>query len=93
MVVSRLADSHLVSRTSAPGDARRLSISLTSAGRALLRRAPDTAQARLIDGLRALDRSELRGLAHYLSTLEEILAETVSEGRTRATGTSRVRQA
>ena len=92
MVVSRLADSHLVSRTSSPGDARRLSISLTSAGRALLRKAPDTAQARLIDGLRTLDKSELRGLADYLSTLDEILVESASEGRTRQSGSSRVRR-
>jgi DNA-binding MarR family transcriptional regulator len=92
MVVSRLADSHLVSRTSAPGDARRLSISLTSAGRALLRKAPDTAQARLIEGLRSLDKSELRGLADHLSTLDEILVENASEGRSRPSGSSRVRR-
>ena len=92
MVVSRLADSHLVSRTSSPGDARRLSISLTSAGRALLRKAPDTAQARLVEGLRTLDKSELRGLADYLSTLDEILVESASESRPRAPGPSRVRR-
>jgi DNA-binding MarR family transcriptional regulator len=90
MVVSRLAESRLVSRTSAPGDARRLSISLTSAGRALLRRAPDTAQARLIEGLRSLDRSELRGLADYLSALDDILVESASEGRGRHGGSTRV---
>jgi len=92
MVVSRLAESRLVNRTSAPGDARRLSISLTAAGRALLRRAPDTAQARLIEGLRSLDRSELRGLADYLSTLDEILVESASEGRSRHSGSSRLRR-
>lgn len=92
MVVSRLVDSRLVSRSSAPGDARRLSISLTSAGRALLRKAPDTAQARLVEGLRALDKSELRGLADYLSTLDEILLENTSEGRSRSNGHSWVRR-
>jgi DNA-binding MarR family transcriptional regulator len=92
MVVSRLAESHLVSRTSSPGDARRLSISLTAAGRALLRRAPDTAQARLVEGLCTLDKSELRGLADYLSTLDEILVESASEGRTRQSGSPRVRR-
>lgn len=92
MVVSRLADSHLVSRASAPGDARRLSISLTPAGRALLRRAPDTAQARLVEGLRALDRVQLRGLADYLSVLDEILVESAAEDRNRQNGSSRVRR-
>ena len=92
MVVSRLAESHLVSRTSYPGDARRLSISLTAAGRAPLRRAPDTAQARLVEGLCTLDKSGLRGLADYLSTLDEILIESASEGRSRPNGLSRVRR-
>lgn len=63
-----------------------------SAGRALLRRAPDTAQARLVEGLRTLDKSELRGLADYLSTLDEILVENATEGRTRHSGSSRVRR-
>jgi DNA-binding MarR family transcriptional regulator len=92
MVVSRLAESRLVSRTSAPGDARRLLISLTPAGRALLKKAPDTAQARLIDGLRTLDKVELRGLADYLSTLDEILVESTAESRKHG-GSTRIRQA
>jgi DNA-binding MarR family transcriptional regulator len=92
MVVSRLAESRLVSRDSAPGDARRLSISLTSAGRALLRKAPDTAQARLVEGLRSLDKSELRGLADYLTTLDEILVESTAESRSRPSGSSRIRR-
>jgi DNA-binding MarR family transcriptional regulator len=92
MVVSRLAENRLVSRTSAPGDARRLSISLTPAGRALLRKAPDTAQARLVEGLRSLDKAELRGLADYLSTLDEILVESTAESRKHG-GPTRIRQA
>jgi len=57
---------------SAPGNARRLSISLTSAGRALLRKAPVTAQARLVEELRTLDKSELRGLAGLTSGVGHI---------------------
>ena len=89
MVVRRLVDSRLVSRSAAPGDARRLSISLTAAGRALLKKAPDTAQARLIAGLRSLDRAKLRGLADYLDTLDEILIESTAEKRTRLGGAAR----
>jgi DNA-binding MarR family transcriptional regulator len=92
MVVSRLVENRLVTRTSAPGDARRLSISLTAAGRALLRRAPETAQARLIEGLRSLDKGQLRGLADYLTTLDDILIERTSESRSRQGGSPRVRR-
>jgi DNA-binding MarR family transcriptional regulator len=89
MVVSRLAESRLVSRSPAEGDARRLSISLTAAGRALLKKAPDTAQARLIEGLRSLDRAKLRSLADYLTTLDEILIESTAESRSRSPGSAR----
>lgn len=75
MVVSRLVESHLVTRTAARGDARRLSISLTPAGRALLRKAPDAAQTRLVDGLRSLSRHELHTLAGHLSTLTSVIGE------------------
>ncbi len=92
MVVSRLVDSRLVSRTASPSDARRLSISLTGAGRALLRRAPETAQARLIDGLRSLDKSQLHGLADYLTTLDDILIESTAESRARPAGSPRIRR-
>ncbi len=73
MVVSRLVEHRLVTRHPARGDARRLSISLTSTGRALLRRAPHAAQTRLIKGLRTLSRSELHALATQLRTLTEVI--------------------
>jgi DNA-binding MarR family transcriptional regulator len=78
MVVSRLVESRLVTRTAARGDARRLSISLTPAGRALLRKAPDAAQTRLVEGLRSMSRAELHTLAGHLSTLTNVIGEQVA---------------
>ena len=75
MVVARLVESRLVTRISALGDARRLSISLTPAGRALLRRSPDAAQTRLVKALRTMSRPELRELAGNLGLLTDILGE------------------
>lgn len=80
MVVSRLVEGRLVTRTAARGDARRLSISLTPAGRALLRKAPDAAQTQLVEGLRSLSRGELHALAGHLSTLTTLIgAQTAAE--------------
>jgi len=75
MVVSRLVDHDLVRRSHSRGDARRVSISLTPAGRAVVRKAPYTAQTRLIDGLRTFSRSELRALGDYLETVAELASE------------------
>jgi DNA-binding MarR family transcriptional regulator len=75
MVVSRLVDSDLVRRSHSRGDARRVSISLTPAGRAIVRKAPYTAQTRLVDGLRTLSRHELRALGDYLETVAELASE------------------
>jgi DNA-binding MarR family transcriptional regulator len=82
MVVSRLVAGDLVRRTPSRGDARRVSISLTPAGRALVRKAPYTAQTRLIAGLQTFSRSELRQLGDYLEAVAELAAEQVEgEGR------------
>jgi DNA-binding MarR family transcriptional regulator len=75
MVVSRLVEGRLVTRTAARGDARRLSISLTPAGRALLRRAPDAAQTQLVEGLQSMSRGELHALARHLGTLTSVIGE------------------
>lgn len=75
MVVSRLVDSDLVRRSPSRGDARRVSVSLTPAGRAVVRKAPHTALTRLIGGLRTLSRSELRILGDCLEMIAELSAE------------------
>lgn len=75
MVVSRLVDKDLVRRTSSHTDARRVSLSLTPAGRALVRKAPETAQTRLIAGLENLSRTDIRALADSLETVAKSVAQ------------------
>lgn len=65
-VVARLVEARLVSRRAAPDDARRAVLSPTPAGRALLRAAPPTVQADLVDGLRRISPGSLRALADGL---------------------------
>ena len=54
VVVQRLVERGLVSRAVAAHDARRREVSVTAAGRRLLRKAPTAAQERLISGLQQL---------------------------------------
>lgn len=75
MVVARLVENGLVTRSASSRDGRRLSISLTPAGRAMLRRSPDPVQARLMNALRALPRADLKELAGGLSALEGLLVK------------------
>lgn len=89
MVVSRLVEHKLVTRHPSRGDARRLSISLTPTGRALLKKAPHAAQTRLIKGLRTLSRHELHALATELRTLTEVIEKQEKGGETVAAKESR----
>ena len=73
MVVARLVENRLVTRPAARGDARKLSISLTSAGRNYLRRAPDVARMRLINALRGLSRGDLKILSMQLGNVVAIM--------------------
>lgn len=69
VVVSKLVERGLVARSSSASDARRLILKLTPEGRALLKRAPDAAQERLvaaIDGLFAPERKKLSALLQML---------------------------
>ncbi len=72
-IVSRLVERRLVTRSADRGDARKLSISLTAAGRAVLRKAPQVAQTSLVAGLRELSRGDLKQLAKSLSVLTEAM--------------------
>jgi DNA-binding MarR family transcriptional regulator len=69
IVVGRLAERRLVSRRAAADDARRTEIALTASGRALLRKAPEAMQERLIGALARLGPGQLRGLAQHLTAL------------------------
>jgi MarR family transcriptional regulator, lower aerobic nicotinate degradation pathway regulator len=73
VVVSRLVSRRLVARTVSSEDARRIVLTLTPAGRALLARAPEAAQARLVGGLRRLPPREARALARGLRALVDVM--------------------
>src|SRR5437764_2749124 len=65
VVVRRLVDRALVTRTTAHRDKRRVRIELTDAGRVLLGQAPPTVQVSLVEGLRRMSldaRLELAAL-------------------------------
>jgi DNA-binding MarR family transcriptional regulator len=66
VVVRRLVDRGLVSRTAAPTDKRRVHISLTEAGETMLRGAPPTVQADLLDGIQSLRADQRATLADLL---------------------------
>jgi DNA-binding MarR family transcriptional regulator len=73
-VAARLVDRGLVVRRTDANDRRRVVLSLTPAGRALMRRAPDAAQERLLGaaaGLPASMRAAVaRGLEHVARAME-----------------------
>ena len=75
VVVSRLVARRLVSRSVSPDDGRRVIIALTPAGRATLRRAPEAAQAQLMEAAERLPRRELLALAAGLRKLVSKLPE------------------
>jgi DNA-binding MarR family transcriptional regulator len=69
VVVTRLAAAGLVVRTRSASDARRAEVALTARGRALLRRVPEPAQARLLSALAGVAPAERRALARGLGAL------------------------
>jgi DNA-binding MarR family transcriptional regulator len=66
VVVQRLAEKRLVAKVAARDDRRRVTLTLTEAGRAILRRSPQPVQERLIAGIGALGARERRVLATAL---------------------------
>lgn len=68
VVVRRLVDRGLVTRTAAPNDKRRVNIALTPAGSEMLRDAPHTVQADLIDGMNRMRPDQRVALADLLET-------------------------
>ena len=69
VVVTRLVARGLVARTAFPDDARRVTLALTPRGRALLRKAPETLQGRLLASFERLSRSERKTLVEGLQRL------------------------
>ncbi|HEV8234063.1 MAG TPA: MarR family transcriptional regulator [Gemmatimonadaceae bacterium] len=71
VVVRRLVDRALVTRTTAHRDKRRVRIELTDAGRTLLGQAPPTVQGSLVEGLR---RMSLDGRLELAALMREWLS-------------------
>jgi DNA-binding MarR family transcriptional regulator len=69
VVVSRLAARKLVARRPDPTDARRAQVTIAARGRALLERAPEPAQERLV---RVLARLPERRVAQLATTLTQL---------------------
>jgi DNA-binding MarR family transcriptional regulator len=76
VVVTRLARRGLAHKRTGDEDARRIEIRLSPSGRALLKRAPRTAQERLVAALDALPGAERARLAITLETLARGMALT-----------------
>ncbi|HTQ02591.1 MAG TPA: MarR family winged helix-turn-helix transcriptional regulator [Polyangiaceae bacterium] len=72
VVVSRLVARGHVKRTRSKVDRRSVVLALTPSGRALLARAPEAAQERLLGALAQLERSELATLAALLAKTVEL---------------------
>lgn len=69
VVVNRLVRRGLVTKRRSEEDGRRVELRLSPRGKALVRRSPQVAQGRLIEGLRALPVGEGRQLARLLRRL------------------------
>jgi DNA-binding MarR family transcriptional regulator len=74
VVVSRLVERGLLTRTRGGDDGRRISIAATAAGRALLARAPAAAQERLLAGLGLMGGASRKQLAELLGRLVDLMA-------------------
>ena len=68
-LVERLKEQALVERTTHPDDRRRAVVRITTAGRRILRKAPDAPTSTLLTALRRMQRSELSTLARSLRGL------------------------
>ncbi|HEY7088472.1 MAG TPA: MarR family winged helix-turn-helix transcriptional regulator [Tepidisphaeraceae bacterium] len=76
VVVQRLEERGLVERATSPTDARRTVLSLTTAGRSLVRKSPQAAQERLIAAIKQLPAGDRRTLA---ALMERVAREALGE--------------
>jgi DNA-binding MarR family transcriptional regulator len=67
VVVQRLVSRGLVERLRSPSDGRRIELSLTAEGRAVLDRAPGAAQEQLLEGLSRMPAASRQQLAQLLT--------------------------
>jgi DNA-binding MarR family transcriptional regulator len=66
VVVTRLVEQGLVHRKPHRDDARRTTIDLSAKGKKMLTKSPETAQARLVQGLQKLSPQQLHTIAEGL---------------------------
>jgi DNA-binding MarR family transcriptional regulator len=74
VVVRRLVERKLVAKTTSADDRRRVRLTVTDSGRAVLRRSPEAVQDRLIAGIAALPPLERRALVSTLGTIADTLS-------------------
>ena len=75
VVLARLTERGLVARRVDPKDRRRVRLSLTARGRALLRRSPAPAQNELVEAIEALRPAERANLADLLGRVVARMGE------------------
>jgi DNA-binding MarR family transcriptional regulator len=71
VVVQALVDKGLITRSRAADDGRRLELSLAASAKALVRKAPDAAQGKLIDAITGLAPAARKQLSSSLTKLVE----------------------
>ena len=76
MVVARLVDNRLATRSASGNDARKLAISLTPAGKAILKKSPSAAQGPIVAALERMPQSDLQELAESLRKLDDLLTRS-----------------
>lgn len=76
VVVQRLVERGFVTRTAAAADRRRTELAVTHAGRAMLRRAPQSPERHLERALQAIGEREAASLARKLAALAAALDDT-----------------
>ncbi|MEO8036504.1 MAG: MarR family winged helix-turn-helix transcriptional regulator [Acidobacteriota bacterium] len=82
VVVGRLVERRLVKRERSDMDSRRVELSLTARGRAMLRKTPATvAQQKLASALADLSAFDARNLSRLLKTIVAGMGEADSEAR------------
>lgn len=78
-VVDRLVEAELVERGTSGADRRRAAITITTAGRKVLRRAPEPPTSLLVAGLRQIDEAQRRALAEGLRALTDAMGLSEQE--------------
>ncbi len=81
VMVNRLVERRLVTRTIDPAERRRVMLELTARGSTLLERARAHARGRVVDRLEALGGAELSAIAGGLTLLDRALGTPEAGGR------------